>query len=366
MSVEPRKALSRIKDYVPAKSIESVKRQYGIDTVIKLAGNENSLGCSPLVKEKLIEAFDTLSYYPDMNCTKLREKLAGIHQIKEEQIVFANGSFELISLIAQTFLEEDDEVINIEPSFGWYKNVSLQMGANIINVPLKDFKADLEGVLQNITQKTKLIWLCNPNNPVGSILTHKQVKNFLDKLPSDILLVLDEAYVDYIDETDAPNFFELLREYHNIISLRTFSKVYGLASFRLGYAVSSEEITGYINKVRIPVNVNALAQIAALSSLEDQEFRNQVIENNKRGVQLYYKELDELGLKYVRTNCNFIFFDIGIDTVKVEQEYLKRGIIVRTGVEFGYPTWLRITIGKYEENVLVIDILKEILKGENL
>lgn len=364
MGIKPREALNKIDNYVAARSIESVKSEFGVEKVIKLAGNENTLGCSNAIIEKIVENFSGLSYYPDLNCTLLREKLAQKHGVREEELIFGNGSFELISLVAQTFLEQGEEVINIEPSFGWYKNVTYQMGGNIINVPLKNFKTDLNEVFEKITESTKIIWLCNPNNPVGTIVTHGELEDFLKKLPDRILLVLDEAYVDFINEEDFPRSLELLKTYKNIIILRTFSKAYGLASFRLGYGISTEEIIGNMNKVRLPINVNAAAQIAALASLEDTEFKNRVIENNKKGIALYYKELESLGLTYVKTNCNFILFDTGLDSAWVAQEYLKRGIIIRPAFEFGYPTWVRVTIGTREENTEVLKVLKEIIKME--
>jgi len=358
----PRKTLDQINNYIAAKTIESVKRELGIDKVIKLAGNENTNGYSPYVKEVIRNSLEDLSYYPDMNCTVLREKLAALHQVDQEELLFGNGSFELISIVAQTFLEEGDEAIMAEPSFGWYKNVTWQMGAKVVSLPLKNYTVDLDLISQSITEKTKLIWLCNPNNPTGTIVSEQDIRRLLDKLRPDILLVLDEAYVDFVTEEGYPDSVGLLHDYPNVILLRTFSKIYGLASFRIGYAIAAKYIISCLNKVRIPINTNALAQIAAAASLEDQKFREFILTNNRKGLELYYDTLSELGLEYVRSNCNFILFDTGLDSEIVAGEFYKRGILIRAGKEFGLPTWVRISIGTYEENVLVLRLFKEILQ----
>ncbi len=360
-AVQPRNALSQINGYVAAKTIEAVKRELGLERIIKLAGNENTNGYSPHVKEVIKKSLGDISYYPDMNCTVLREKLSELHKIDQGELIFGNGSFELISMIAQTFLNEADEAIMMEPSFGWYKNVTLQMGAEIVSVPLKEYKVDLEGAKAAITERTKVVWLCNPNNPTGTIVTNAEIRDFLEVLPSNILLVLDEAYIDYVTEEGYPDSIRILREYENVILLRTFSKAYGLASLRIGYGIANKQIISSLNKVRIPINTNALAQLAAAASLEDWEFRTFVIENNKRGLELYYRTLSELGLKYVNSNCNFILFDTSRDSEELAGEYLKRGIIIRAGKEFGLPTWVRISIGTWEENELVLTILKELV-----
>ena len=361
----PRESLKQINNYIAAKTIESVKRELGVDKVIKLAGNENTNGYSPHVKEVIKNSLEDLSYYPDMNCTVLRDKLSKSHKVEQDQLIFGNGSFELISIVAQTFLEQGDESLMIEPSFGWYKNVTWQQDATLISVPLRDFKVDLKLVKENITDRTKVIWLCNPNNPTGTIVTEPELKEFLSELRPDILLVLDEAYVDFVTEKGFPNSVQLLKEYNNIIILRTFSKAYGLASFRIGYGIASNEVISYLNKVRLPINTNTLAQVAAAASLEDEVFYQYVLQNNRNGLELYYKTLQELGLEYVRSNCNFILFNTGLDGEFVAKEYYRRGIIIRAGKEFGLPTWVRISIGTYNENILVLDVLKEIVENHS-
>jgi histidinol-phosphate aminotransferase len=242
MAVLPRKTLEQINNYVAARTIESVKRELGIERVIKLAGNENTNGYSPRVKELIRKSLEDLSYYPDMNCTVLREKLSKLHRIEAEQLIFGNGSFELISIVAQTFLEENDEAIIIEPSFGWYKNVTWQMGAKVVSLPLKDFKVDLNLVKQSITDRTKIIWLCNPNNPTGTIVTEKELREFLRELRSDIVLVLDEAYIDFVVEEGYPDSIGILREYSNVIILEPSQKHMVLPPSELGMVLLQDRL----------------------------------------------------------------------------------------------------------------------------
>jgi len=362
MPVKTRKCLDEINLYITAKSIESVKREYGLETIIKLGGNENTMGFSPKVKEAVDEQFQTLSYYPDMNVTSLREALSSFHGVKEEELVFGNGSFELISILAQTFLEAGEESIIIEPSFGWYKSVTLQMGGKIVSIPLEDFNTNLDTVKEKITEKTRIIWLCNPNNPVGSIIKAGELYSFLKEIKDDVIVVLDEAYVDFVEEEDFPDTVSWINEFQNIIILRTFSKAYGLASFRIGYGIADERLIHLLQKVRLPINTNATAQIAALAALKDQDYKNYIVKEIEKGRNLYYQKLKEMGLQYVISNGNFILFDTTIDSEWVVNEFLKRGIIIRAGLEFGLPTWVRISIGSQAENETALSLLKEVLQ----
>jgi histidinol-phosphate aminotransferase len=358
MSIKPRKAVENLPVYTPAKSIDSTKREFGFERVIKLAGNENTLGFSPLTREAIKEIS---SYYPDGASLNLTEKLSKKLNVRQSQIVFGNGSFELLFLIGLAFLEQGEETIIPEPSFNWYKNVTLIMGGNIVSVPLKDFKTDLDAIEAAITDKTKIIWLCNPNNPTGTIFTESELTAFLDRVRDDIVVVLDEAYYDFVAEEGYPDSIKLLERYKNIIILRTFSKLEGLAAFRIGYGIADEELTGYINKVRMPINVNAAAQLAAYAAVDDDSFRQRTLSNVRSGLESYYQLFDRLGLKYIKSNTNFIFFDTGIDSGYVVNEFLKKGILIRGGAEFGYPTMLRISVGTPEENKQVIELLENIL-----
>lgn len=357
--IKERAGLNIIAPYKAAKNYEAVKRETGIENIIKLAGNENRLGCSENVIKIIQKHKEQFSFYPDMNCTILKNRLSLIHGIKEDNLVFGNGSFELISLIALAYLEAADESILSYPSFGWYKNVTLQMNAAPVIVPLKEFTVDTAVILNSITKQTKIIWICNPNNPTGTVLRERELREFIRKVPDNILIVLDEAYIDFV-EADYFDTVSLIKENKNIILLRTFSKLYGLASFRIGYGMADEDIVEKINKVRLPINVSLLAQKAAEASLEDDNFKNLVLKNNRDSLKLYYSELDKEGIKYIRSNGNFILIYLGIPGAVSEKEFLRNGIMIRNASEFGLDGWVRISIGTFEENEKVIQVLKKL------
>lgn len=364
MAVKEKESVKNLPKYKPAKSLEAVSREYGFNPkdIIKLAGNENRYGCSQKVIEAIKERKDEFSYYPDVNVTRLREKLSKKHNIAPENFIFGNGSFELITLIGEVYIEKGDEVIYNDPSFGWYINVTQKNQGTIVRVPVNENKAvDTEKILSKITKKTKVIWLCNPNNPTGTLIDGDILKNFIEQVPNNVLIVLDEAYVDFIDGNYI-NTVNFVKEYDNIILLRTFSKAHGLASFRIGYGIAALPIIENIKKVKLPINLGAAAQIAALSALEDDEFTDFVVKTNREQLNYYYKEFQKLNLQYIPSNGNFVLVNIGISGAYAENEFIKRGIIIRNGEEFGLDKWLRISVGKPEENKKVIAVLTEILK----
>ena len=363
--VQAKESVNNLAEYKPARSILEVSRKYGFaeKDLIKLAGNENRWGCSPKVIEAINDNKAFFSYYPDVNVTRLKEKLIEKHKVSEENLIFGNGSFELLTLIGEVYIGKGDEAIYTDPSFGWYLNVTLKNEGTIIKVPVTNEKeVDTEGILSKISDKTKVIWLCNPNNPTGTVIPHEELIAFVDKVPANVLIVLDEAYIDFIDGEyiDTVN---LIKSHDNVISLRTFSKTYGLASFRVGYGIASKEIIKNLLKVKLPINLNFAAQVSALAALEDTEFTDYVIKENRKEREYYYKEFNNMGLKFVPSNGNFILVCTGIDGEYVENEFAKSGIIIRKGEEFGLDGWLRISVGKSEENIKVIDTLKKILNG---
>jgi histidinol-phosphate aminotransferase len=360
MKLAYKKALDEIQPFKPARSIESIKREYGLKKVVKLAGNENNHGASGRVAEAIKNYLPEVTLYPDAYATRLREALAKRLHTGEDEIIFGNGSFELISMISAAFLEYGTEVIIPQPSFGWYAVAAKTETASVVCVPLKNYANDLDAVLANITDKTRLIWLCNPNNPTGAYFTADELDRFLKKAPEHILIALDEAYIEF-SAPDSPRAEELIHRHKNIISLRTFSKVYGLASLRIAYAFADKEIITLLSKIRQPINTNAAAQAAALAALSDEAHYRFVISENEKGKQLYYRELERLGLSYIPTQCNFIMFDTKIDAEKAAAAYLKQGILIRGGNEFGMPTWVRITIGTEPENRKSLEVLEAIL-----
>lgn len=357
MSIRPRKALETLPDYKGGRSIDSIKREFGFEKVLKLASNENTLGFSPRAKAALE---NVTSFYPDGAAYNLRKRLSETLGIPLAYTVLGNGSFELIFLIALAFLENGEETIGANPSFGWYRNVTNIMGGTYKSVPVtKDFHVDLDAIRAAITPKTKIIWLCNPNNPTGTLFTAQELDAFLAQVRDDIIIVLDEAYIAFVAEPNAPNAIDLVQKHENIISLRTFSKLEGLANLRVGYGIARPELLAYINKVRMPMNVNGAAQLAALAAIDDDAFKQKTLDNIRMERERYYQAFTRWGVPYTISNTNFVFFDAGRDTKPIVAEILaKSGVLIRSGADFGYPNTIRISIGSPEENTLVLELLE--------
>jgi len=351
-----------LKPYVPGKPIEEVKRELGLTEVLKLASNENALGPSPKAVQALQEAAATVGLYPDGSCSALKQALAAHWNLEPEQIIIGNGSDELIQFIGLTFLAPGDEVIQADPSFVRYEAAAILNQAKCLKVPLRNFTSDLEAMAARLTPRTKLIFVANPNNPTGTMNTRDEVERLLDRVPDHALVVLDEAYYEYVDDPDYPDSLQYVREGRNVIVLRTFSKIYALAGLRVGYGLARPDLIGYLNQVREPFNVNSLAQVAALASLQDPEQVERARRMNREGKEQLYRAFTELGLPYVPSQANFVLVDVKRDSRQVFAALLRRGVIVRTGDIFGLPTHLRVTVGKPEENERFIAALREVLQ----
>ncbi|AGB41353.1 histidinol-phosphate aminotransferase [Halobacteroides halobius DSM 5150] len=356
-----RKAIMNIKPYVPGKPIEEVKRELGLDKVIKLASNENPLGTSPTAVEKMQERLERAHIYPDGNAYSLRAKLSSKLEVAQDQLIFGNGSDELLAYLGQTFIKSDDEVIMAETTFSEYEFTTNLMGGNLIKVPLKDYKHDLEEMVAAITEQTKMIFVCNPNNPTGTIVTSKEVEEFLEQVPDDVVVVFDEAYYEYVTNDDYPETIDYLSDYDNLIILRTFSKAYGLSGLRIGYGISNPELIDYLKRVRQPFNVNEIAQVGAYSSLDDKKHLEKTLEYNNQGKEYLYQQFEELGLDYIPTESNFIIVDVEESNDQIFDKLLKEGVIIRSLSSFGYQTKIRVTVGLPEENKAFIEALKKVL-----
>jgi len=352
-----------IKPYVPGKPIEEVKRELGLKKIIKLASNENPLGPSSKAIQAIKEYANKVNLYPDGGGWRLRKVLSEKLELERENIILGNGSDEIVSLITRVFLREGEEVIVGDPSFLMYSIDAQLSGGRVISVSLKDFKLDLKRMKEVITSRTKLIFIDNPNNPTGTIVKEDEVKDFLDKLPPHILVIFDEAYYEYVDDPGYPQTLDFIKEGRNVIVLRTFSKIYGLAGLRVGYGIAKKEIVAVLNRVRSPFNVNSLAQVAALASLEDEDQvkrSRKLIEKEK---EFLYFHLRELGLSFIPTQANFILIKIGKRAGKVEQALLKRGIIVRGMEGYNLSEYIRVTIGTRKQNEEFLESLQKILSS---
>ncbi|NLI69264.1 MAG: histidinol-phosphate transaminase [Firmicutes bacterium] len=357
-----RTCLDRIKPYVPGKPVEEVKRELGLDDVIKLASNENPLGPSPMALEALKEALPALNYYPDGSCFLLKEALASRLDLQGDQLIFGNGSDEVLKLLAEAYLEPGDEVIVPTPSFSEYEFVTRIMGGEVKYAPLKpDFSYDLETMLDMVTNLTRLIFVCSPNNPTGTIVTGKDLDDFMRRLPQGVIVVIDEAYAEYVTTPEYPQSLKYVRQGAPVIVLRTFSKIHGLAGLRIGYGAAPAELIADLDRVCEPFNVNQAAQVAALAALDDEEHLRRSIALVEEGRVRMARGLQDIGLQPVPSQANFYFVDTGFDARQVFDRLLRRGVIVRSGDIFGFPTFIRVNFGLPEENVRFLKALEEVL-----
>lgn len=338
----------------------------GLHNIIKLASNENPLGPSRRALRAVRRALPELHLYPEGSCHYLIEKLSEELGVPKDQIIAGNGSNEIIELLARGFLSEGDEVISSECSFLVYPILTQVCGAKYVSVPMKEWRYDLKGILNAITDRTKLIFIANPNNPTGTYVTQEEVEDFLSRVPKHVLVCFDEAYVDFVD---APNFphmlFHLKAGKSNVVILRTFSKAYGLAGLRVGYGLASPEVTSYLHKIRQPFNVNSLAQIAAAAALGDRFFLWRTKHLVTSGRKYLYKTMQKLSLKTLPSQANFVLIDTGRDAHEVFQALLKQGMIVRSMKAYGLTTWIRVTVGRRSQNAHFYHLMKKLLK-ENL
>jgi histidinol-phosphate aminotransferase len=357
----PKQQIVGLPVYQPGKPIEEVKRELGLERIIKLASNENPFGSSPNVKEALIQELDTLSLYPDGAAMELRNQLSSFLGVDAGQLVFGNGSDELVMLTARAYLQPGTNTVMANPTFSVYKTTATIEGAEVIEVPLVNGVHDLSAMLQAINEQTRVVWVCNPNNPSGTIVNEEELVTFLNQVPSSVLVVLDEAYYEYVTDKTYPNSIRLLPEYPNVIILRTFSKIYGLAALRIGYGIAAPEIIDSLNRVREPFNTSRLAQRAAIAALADQAFVDRCKQANEEGKAWIGQALEKQGLSYFPTQGNFILVETGRNGNEIFQSLLQKGVIIRSGAALGFPTAIRVTIGSKEQNEAFIQALREVL-----
>lgn len=361
LRVQPKSAIMDLPVYQPGKPIEEVKRELGLDDVIKLASNENPYGCSEKVKEVIVAETALLNLYPDGASQELVQALSEHYGVNRNQIIIGAGSDDIIMMITRAFLVSGDETVMATPSFPQYRHNAKIEGAVCIEVPLADGTHDLEAMAAAITDKTKIVWVCNPNNPSGTIVTKDELESFLAKVPDHVLVVLDEAYFEYIEDEQYPNGLDYISQYRNVIVLRTFSKAYGLAALRIGYGIGDPEVIRAINQVREPFNTTRMSQAAALAALGDQAFIEECRRKNKEEIGYLTAQFDRLGLHYYPAYGNFILVDCKRDARQLFDLLLRKGIIVRGGHALGFPTSIRVTVGSREQNEKFIEALEEVL-----
>lgn len=354
-----RRDILNIEAYKPGKPIEEVERELGLKKVIKLASNENALGPSPLAIRAIQKALKNVNRYPEGTCFYLKKRLARFLNVKEANLIFGNGSDELIDIILKTIKAPGAEIITSDITFVEYRICATINDFTVTTVPLKDFKYDLVAIKNAITKNTKAIFIANPNNPTGTYVTAVEVFEFLEGIPDDILVVFDEAYIEYTQEKDFPNLIPLINKM-NIAILRTFSKIYGLAGLRVGYMIAAGDFIDNAQRVRQPFNVNSLAQAAASSALDDKAFVKKSKALIKKEKKFLYQAFLQKGIWFKESAANFIFVRMDADMKRIFQELLKKGVIIREMSQYGLNNYARITIGTRRENIKLIHALDKI------
>ncbi|MFQ3609868.1 MAG: histidinol-phosphate transaminase [Fimbriimonadales bacterium] len=362
--VRPRPHVLQMEPYRPGKTPEQIQQELGLDELIKLSANENPLGASPQVLEAVQNALSQIHRYPDGACQILRDALSDFYHLPPDHFVFGNGSDELIHLIGLAYLEPGDEVVMGHPSFVRYE-ASVQLNQAVLKrVPLtSDHRHDLPAMLDQITPRTKLMYIANPNNPTGTIVYRHELEHLLNALPDHVLLILDEAYFEYVDHPDYPNGLDAVRAGKQVVVLRTFSKAYGLAGLRLGYAVGRPDLLDPVERVREPYNVNVLAQVAGAAALRDQTHVARTCELNRQSLSTIQAVCEQMGLRVVPSYANFLLIEVGEPCRAVRQRLLELGVMVRSGEGFGLPQFLRVNTGTPEQNEKFLRAFQQALQS---
>lgn len=362
-----RRCLEMIKPYEPGKPIEEVKRELGLTDVVKLASNENPLGPPPAAQRAVAEMLGEMHFYPDGSCYRLKAALAEKFGMAPEELLIGNGTDELLILLTLAYIDPGDEAIMARPTFSEYEFALRLMGGIPRYIPLTaegGFSYDFDALAAAVSERTRLLFICSPNNPTGTIVQREPLERLLDSLPPGVLVVLDHAYVEYVTDPAHPDGFDYIRQGRPVVVLRTFSKIYGLAGLRVGYAIAPAQVAADLNRVREPFNVNAAAQAAALAALGDGDHVARSREAAEKGRRQLAEGLESMGLKTAPTQANFCFVDLKTDSRQVFKALLERGVIVRSGDIFGYPTYIRVTCGTGEQNQRFLTALGEVLKGQ--
>ncbi|HSQ87421.1 histidinol-phosphate transaminase [Romboutsia sp.] len=360
-----RNELSKLIPYVPGKPIEEVKKELGIEEIEKLASNENPLGPSLKAIEAIKKEIENIHIYPDASAMELRKEIAKEYDLSYENVVVGNGGEQVLQMIAQTFINEGDEAIMAATTFGLYSTSILHMGGVPIKLPLKDYKHDFEGFVSKLTEKTKLIYVCNPNNPTGNIMTKDEVDYLIANVPEDVVIVFDEAYYDYAKiNQDYPETLSILKKRPNTIILRTFSKVAGIAAVRVGFVLTSKEIAIEMSKVKGVFNVNKLAQTAARGALKDKEHIEKTVELNYKSLAIMEEYFNEMGLEYIKSNSNFVFINVNMDSRVIFQNLMEKGILIRPGYLWNWDNWIRVSTGTIQQTEKFLEKLHNVLNKD--
>ena len=351
-----------LKPYVAGKPLEELEREYGITDAIKLASNENPLGPSPLAIQAIQQAVEKLHRYPNGGCYDLADRISKRLHVGRENIIFGSGSDDIIAMLTRVLLQPGDEAVLPQPSFLFYEVMIRCSGAIPVEVPLIDNFTDLDGMLDRIGPQTRLVFLTNPHNPTGTLIAKEALDDFVTALPENVVLILDEAYIEFVRAPSCPSSMDYLDSGKMVVGLRTFSKAYGLAGLRIGYGLMPSYLAELLNRVRQPFNVNSLAQAAAVAALEDEGFLKDTVNLVSAELDFIYDALDNVGIEYWKSQANFLMIKVGKNANEVFEDLLKQGIIVRSMTSYGYPDCIRVTVGLHDENVRLLEVLPGVLE----
>lgn len=360
-----RESILRIQQYEPGMPAEVLKGELSLKGEFShLASNENPLGPSPLAVDAIKKSLEDGNFYPDNRCLELKERIAQHLGISAKNLGVGNGTTELIFLIGVAFLNPGETFIMSESSFIMAKIVAQIMDCNLIEVPLKDYRHDLDAILQMVSKETKLVYLDNPMNPIGTMVTQQEVSRFMGEIQEDIIVVFDEAYFEYANKQNFPDALSFIQERRNVIVLRTFSKMYGLAGFRVGYCAAQEDFIDALNRVKPPFSVNRFAQIAAAEALRDEAHVQKTREITESGKKFLCENFEKMSVFYIPSETNFVTIDVKTDAKKVADELKKKSVIVRPLTMYGKATFLRVTVGTPEQNKKFIEIFRQIYTND--
>lgn len=356
------RGLLGIKAYVGGKPIEEVVKKYNVEDPVKMNSNENPIGVSPVALFHAKEALSQANVYPEGSNRVLRETIAQKYGVLSDNVIVGNGADEIIYYIAMSFTNDGDSIIIPRITFPIYEIAFKLMRAHILTSDMDGYSINLEDILERITADTKIIALCNPNNPTGHALKRGQISRFVGDVPDSILILMDEAYMEFADSNEFPDTISLFKEGHdNLFIIRTLSKAFGLAGFRVGYGIGSRDAVELMNRIKLPFNISLVSQHAALGALQDSDFLKKTLNNTEKGRNQIYGALNTLGLNYVKSSTNFILIDTAKDADCVTEELMRRGVIVRSAKNYGLPACIRVTVGTGEQNRRFIEALRDVL-----
>ncbi|MHB1334406.1 MAG: histidinol-phosphate transaminase [Candidatus Humimicrobiaceae bacterium] len=357
--------IASLPEYIPGGTIEDIKGKYNLNEVYKMASNENIFGPSAKVIDYFKKGFSDINYYPDSYCRQLRKKLSSKLGVTGDSIIFGNGTDQIIEMICDAILEKGKNIVIPQPTFLTYEKSAMKNGAEVLRVPLSDFRQDIKGITQKADKNTAIIFLTSPHNPTGTIITREEIEYILESISNDILIVLDEAYVEFIPDEYKINSIDYLKKYDNLLLMRTFSKIYGIAGLRIGYGIGSEEVISNISKLMQPFVVNSIAQIAAIISLEDDENINKNIKIIISEMEKFCKKLEREKIDFVESYSNFVLIKTGNRSREFSEELMKNGFMVRNGEFLGFPGFIRVSLSLPEVNKQFIDLFIELYKKFN-